>query len=337
MPFRTPAMTTARGMGPLPAMLEEGVGTAAVARAVKGAGLPAAITSTPDMRMPLSDMVALFDEAARVAGDECFGLRVGLAMRPGAYGGWMEYSLAAPTLREAVRRLDLTIPLHQSGCSVALVPCGGTMLLSYRMQRLQWASKRAHSDHIVPTMIQIVRSYLGEGWLPDWIAVDYEANERGWSRTDLVPVPWRFGADAIAMPVPQAAVDLPRRVSPVRTRRPVPAWDTMKALVSDRPETLVSAVKSCIALELLDGRSGIAGVARRLDSSVRALQRELETAGTRYSRLLGSVRLERARELLADPDVPVTEVAFALGYSDPSNFTRAYRRWTGAPPRPSYG
>ena len=44
-------------------------------------------------------------------------------------------------------------------------------------------------------------------------------------------------------------------------------------------------------------------------------------------------RFELALVLMRDPAIPLTEVALELGYSDSANFTRAFRRWTGLPPR----
>ena len=51
-----------------------------------------------------------------------------------------------------------------------------------------------------------------------------------------------------------------------------------------------------------------------------------------YEQLLGEARLRVARELLAAPDIRIAEIALELGYRDPANFTRAFKRWTGLAP-----
>ncbi len=64
----------------------------------------------------------------------------------------------------------------------------------------------------------------------------------------------------------------------------------------------------------------------------RTLQRRLADAGYTYSGLLSEIKLRLAREWLTDSEMPVTEIAAALRYNDPSNFTRAFRRQTGMSP-----
>lgn len=55
-------------------------------------------------------------------------------------------------------------------------------------------------------------------------------------------------------------------------------------------------------------------------------------SGKSFESLLAGVSFTRARELLGS-GMGATEVAFELGYSDPAHFSRAFRRWAGAPPR----
>jgi PAS domain S-box-containing protein len=59
----------------------------------------------------------------------------------------------------------------------------------------------------------------------------------------------------------------------------------------------------------------------------------LERSGTSFERLLNATRAHIAEHLLRDTDRSLTEIAFDLGFSDPSAFTRAARRWFNMPPR----
>jgi AraC-like DNA-binding protein len=51
-----------------------------------------------------------------------------------------------------------------------------------------------------------------------------------------------------------------------------------------------------------------------------------------YSQLVDEIRLEAALPLLEDPDIPVAEIAYGVGYSRPAHFTRAFKRWVGVAP-----
>jgi AraC-like DNA-binding protein len=67
--------------------------------------------------------------------------------------------------------------------------------------------------------------------------------------------------------------------------------------------------------------------------STRTLQRLLTRSGTSFRTLLDQSRFEQAREMLKGTATPVMEIAYALGYESPANFSRAFQRWAGVSPR----
>lgn len=76
----------------------------------------------------------------------------------------------------------------------------------------------------------------------------------------------------------------------------------------------------------------IARTARRLGMSSRTLQRRLRAAGTSFSDLLRRKREFRAVDMLCQGERSLAEIADALGFSEHSAFSRAFKRWTGTPP-----
>jgi AraC-like DNA-binding protein len=48
---------------------------------------------------------------------------------------------------------------------------------------------------------------------------------------------------------------------------------------------------------------------------------------------MDKVRYQKALPLLQDPDIPLIEIAYSLGFRDPANFSHTFRRWTGLSPR----
>jgi AraC family transcriptional regulator, regulatory protein of adaptative response / methylphosphotriester-DNA alkyltransferase methyltransferase len=74
-------------------------------------------------------------------------------------------------------------------------------------------------------------------------------------------------------------------------------------------------------------------IARRAASSRRQLQRAFaEAGGTTFRRYLQGVRMERAAELLGDGDAPIKRIATAVGYRQPAQFAKAFRRHHGRAP-----
>ena len=84
---------------------------------------------------------------------------------------------------------------------------------------------------------------------------------------------------------------------------------------------------------LIDGYPRIVHIAEAANTSVRSLQRSLSSAGTTYSELIEEVRLEAAIAMLTETDARSIDISHALGYTDPANFARAFRRMTGVSPR----
>lgn len=73
-------------------------------------------------------------------------------------------------------------------------------------------------------------------------------------------------------------------------------------------------------------------VARRLNRSLSTLQRQLQAEGLSYRKLIDQTRHNLARAYLGDKRFSQAEIAYLLGFSDQSSFSRAYRRWTGKSP-----
>lgn len=77
----------------------------------------------------------------------------------------------------------------------------------------------------------------------------------------------------------------------------------------------------------------IGSIATQLGVSERTLQRRLTDEAQRFSDLQDSVLRERATTLLGNLEYPLVEVAYTLGFSEPSAFYRAVKRWYGKTPR----
>ena len=72
--------------------------------------------------------------------------------------------------------------------------------------------------------------------------------------------------------------------------------------------------------------------AEALSISPWKLQRRLAEAGVTFKDLVEGTRRKLALTYLKQPHLPLTEIAFLLGYSELSAFSRAFHRWAGVPP-----
>jgi len=107
-----------------------------------------------------------------------------------------------------------------------------------------------------------------------------------------------------------------------------------KKIISKRIQRLelYSAVRAAINECLLQRCATQENVANQLNLSVRNLQRRLKEAGTSYQVILDDSREALALSLIKNLNMPLYEISFLVGFTEPSAFYKAFRRWTGKRP-----
>ncbi|NND36793.1 MAG: helix-turn-helix domain-containing protein, partial [Gammaproteobacteria bacterium] len=104
-------------------------------------------------------------------------------------------------------------------------------------------------------------------------------------------------------------------------------------LASLEPHKVASEVRELLIDLLPSGGSSQSAIAGRMNRSLSTLQRQLQREGTSYQEIRDDTRSALAREYVRDQDLTLSQVAYMLGFSDQSNFSRAFKRWTGESPR----
>jgi AraC-like DNA-binding protein len=286
----------------------------------------------PDGRIALTAVARLFRAAETQIPDPSFGLRVGAETSVREWG-LVGYAMAySATLGSALNRLahysrvmsdalvvrldaerDATwVRLDVQPALRAFRPA-----VDMRLAALLAASREITAAPITPLLTQL--SYRHPG--------DVKEHERFFGS------PLEFGALASAFLL--RTEDLVRPVA-LADKTLVGYLETLADQVLatvGAEQTLGERVRRALWAELSDKPPTIDAVARTLGMSARTLQRQLSQQGTTFATLLADLRREMAPALLRDGRHGVSEVAFLLGYEDPSAFRRAFKRWFGRSPR----
>ncbi|WP_168206479.1 AraC family transcriptional regulator [Labrenzia sp. PHM005] len=98
-------------------------------------------------------------------------------------------------------------------------------------------------------------------------------------------------------------------------------------------ESPISRLANEIAASLSEGGAALPKIAAKMGMSQRAIQRLLEKEGITYRKLSEEIRKSAAERYLRSTTLPMKEIAFLLGFSELSTFSRAVKLWFGAPPR----
>ena len=99
------------------------------------------------------------------------------------------------------------------------------------------------------------------------------------------------------------------------------------------PQKVASEVRELLISLLPSGKSNQKAIANRLNRSLSTLQRQLQSEGTNYKDILEHTRKKLATEYVSEGNLSLGQIAYMLGFSDQSNFSRAFKRWTDSSPR----
>jgi AraC-like DNA-binding protein len=295
------------------------------------AGLEDDDLANPDGRIPLSKLVATWQATVALTGDESLGLQVGASTTVRQLG-LMGYAMAhSDTLREACRCGARYSRIMQEVVVVVFEEKGERGWLRANPAPVLDAMRHP-VDARLAMMVAVSREMTGIEITPVEVCFPYPQPAETTAHREFFRAPLAFGR-------PYSQVTFRRR----DLQRPLLSADPslagyMAQLAEEvlaalaREGSLVEQMRRAIWVDLSGGRVSLETAAERLGMGSRSLQRRLKGIGTSFTEVLDDLRHEMAVQLLHDPRVAVYEVAFLLGYSDPSTFFRAFRRWEEKPP-----
>ncbi|MFO0693846.1 MAG: AraC family transcriptional regulator [Polyangiales bacterium] len=285
----------------------------------------------PNETIPHEQFERILDRFAGVVRDPNIGLHIGTRI-PTTGGNVIGYLVqAASTLREASALFGRYYPLLVDDRKFAIDLDEDVATISYENSAVPEAHRRHDAEGWMTMIVRMARIFVAS-FAPIEVRFRHpaprDASEHG--RVFLAPV--RFGMprneivfDADLLDIPQKHGDpnlveiLKRRADELlaardaKTRLPSRVRDLVRS--SDRP--------SAVDTTAVAGALGLTG---------RTLRRHLAQQGTTFRDVAEDVLREMACESLADPNVPIKEIAYRLGFSEPSTFHRAFKRWTGTTP-----
>jgi len=297
------------------------------------ASFDARLATDPDARIPLAVETELWDEAARVTGDSSFGIHAAEALRPGLFDV-MDYAVrTAPSLRVSLERLARYNRLVHDAAVFTLIHEGEALRVEHS---LGGVGQSRHAAEFTLASLVVVGSQLrGAPVRPSRVSFRHDAPRATSEHERLFGVEPSFSA-----PVNAITFSLELLEQPLPAADPL-LWRVIErhaeALLASRPapaETTVARVQRILCESLGEDETAatLAGSARRLRMSERSLQRRLADEGRTFDGILDELRHDLAVRYLTDKKIAIAEVAFLLGYSEPSAFHRAFKRWTGATP-----
>lgn len=279
-------------------------------------------------RMPLLDWLRMFELAVARSGDPELPLRVGQAIQPHHYGVLGYLTMSAASLLEAIQRLERYEQLVGEISHSQL-------LIEGARARLVWRAPPGSPDSPLLASSSLAGWITYARWLLGRPGQACDVRFAHADNGDAGAARRLFGGQVSYEQAEYALIfDVSLLRAPVTHADPhLQAVMQQQADVQIQqlrhPPRWLQALHQAIEQGLPDGRVRLSELAPK---SARSLQRQLAAAGLSYQQVLDSCRERRARQLLADARLGLSDIAFLLGYTEQSAFTRAFRRWTGQSP-----
>jgi AraC-like DNA-binding protein len=290
---------------------------------------PAALDD-PSARLPLSQLAGMYEAAARLTGDDSFGLHVGSRVDPCSFGACGYIAANSATVGQAFSRLPRYLPLWTAGAGFRLEAEGRGARLSWEYFDHSIGETRHDCEMTLSAAAGI--GFLGaRDWRPREVHLQHAPPRRdAGEHRRLFRAPVHFRMPTSGLVLDKAALDAPIRGADPRLGAMLAAYADRELVAA--PESLVGRLRAGLRAAVSDGRPSVSLLARRLGIGPRSLQRRLAEEGTSFRELLGAVRRELALEYLRDRRMPIATIADRLGFADATELQRAFRAWTGLSP-----
>ncbi len=303
--------------------------------ALVGLGLSESALSSPKMRVSLNQTIEACRTASRLSRDQWFAYHVGLHFHIATYGMYGFAMLSSTNFRQT---MEFCVKYHQLA-----VPLGEVLFTEANHCGIWTFAPTMHprvDAHLYRFLVEmhfgiqtsLMREVMGAEFAFRELRVTYERPDDAAKCADIFESRVVFGRSANQFIFDAAWLDrVPKRGNELTYAIVVEMCD--KLLQEFQLHIgLVGKVRQVLLVNLMRPM-GPNRVARELKMSVRTLRRKLHEEKTSFRKLVDELRMNMAIKYLRETNLTIEHISHVLGYSEPANFRRAFRRWTKAAPR----
>lgn len=304
---------------------------------MSGLPIPHDLLQQPGARMSPLQWGLAVNRAMVLCKDKGLGYECGLRMRPTA-SGYLGYAvMSSRSMADAMELLARYIESRQRAFSIRRQITGDEAVIELRQNHAIPVLRSFFYEHILVGIARGTASTLGvsfdadplrdlEIWF-EWPQPPYFEAHR-----DRLPAV-KFSRPANLLRFPARALEaIPLLADPQASKQAIEQCERELAELGGDTDSITLRVCAELVLSPNEGYPDQTAVAERLHLSTRTLARQLRNDGTSFRQLLEETRERDARKLLESSPMNIADIAAYMGYTNPANFTRAFRQWTGRTP-----
>jgi AraC-like DNA-binding protein len=284
-------------------------------------------------RLDAGAQVRVLELAAKELQDDCFGFHLARGFDLGEIGLLYYVMASSERLADALRNAARYCAINNEGMRLQ-VSTERTFAIRLDYLNINRLSDRHHMEFWLTTLVRICRTLTSSRLAPKQIKLRHSRLETPPDiRSDLgCKIDFAADNDEILFHVPIDA--LPVVGADVHLNKLLLRYaDEALSSRASRRASIRSHVEDQIAQLLPHGKANASEIAHRLGMSRRTLARALSAEGGTFSNVLETLRQALAKRYLREKDLPISEIAWLLGYREVSSFTHAFARWTDLTPK----
>ena len=304
-----------------------------VSSSLKTAGLTSSQIQKPDVRLAVRSQIQFLNAISKQLQDDFLGIHLAQTVDLRELG-LIYYALASSeNFQDALKRLARYSAIHNEGVRIG-VRTGRRIVISFEYVGISRVDDRHQIEFFVAILVRLCRRLTGKNLSPLGVRLAH--------RRTAIPVDLKtfFGcAVEFGAPVDQVtyagevkSAALPN-ADPFLNRLLQSYCDDVLSHRGSKPNNWRVSVENAMAPLLPHGEATIENVAQRLGVGRRTLARRLSQERVSFTDVLQELRRAMADQLFHEPQMSIAQVAWLLGYQDPSTFSHAYKRWTGRSPK----
>jgi len=287
----------------------------------------------PINELNLAQYCNLFEIAANKTGNDNIGLEFGQNFTPRRLGPIGYTAISSPTLAAALRNMAFYFAAHQEQTSFGLIQEADILWLSYRIYDERIQNRRQDAELSLGMFCNIFKNALGNEWTPLEIRFEHDRPDGYESHEKCFGAPVQFGRRTNAIAFRRRDLDARMPAQDPYLFSIIASFLESRCQVLGNPEDFATIVRNQIKLHLGEKTPTLAEIAGVLGLNQPAFRKKLKAHRLLFPEILRAARRELALHYMNEPEMPLTEIAYNLGYSEPSAFSRAFRSWTGMSPQ----
>jgi AraC-like DNA-binding protein len=296
------------------------------------AGLDPERFRDPDARFSFSAIRNLWKLSLEATWDPCLGIRAARYWHPSNFHAagfaWMASASLKDALERTVRyfRIVSTDPERLS-----LVETDDDFRFIIDTADVRERGLDEEYDLLMAIIVDMCRTSYGPTFKPLLVMMERPAPPCAKEFVEYFGAPVQFSSETnlLAFDKEDLTKQLPTANAELAHANERIVMEYLSYL--DRSD-IITRVKTRLIDSLPSGRVTEESIADALHLSRRSLQRRLKEEGTSYTQVLDETRRQLAAQYVRHSRLSINEITYLLGFSEPSNFSRAFRRWTGASP-----